>query len=224
MIGLYSLLAEGGQFGQLTHGSVSQKFGWLRRRCWWFFDPTTPIALIAAGALYYLPFAFSSHRGHSEAGLYLVFRENIVRFFEPFDHRGPIYLYLYVIFGLMAPWSVFIPAALLEVHHKVRRAATSAIADADVFALIYFWGTLAFFTVSRSRRSYYLLPILPAAALVVARLLCGYASELWAPARRLMKIGYGTLVAVTIIGGIAFLLLPRCARVGCGRCHPRRPG
>ncbi len=222
VIGLYSLLAEGGQLGQLTHGSVSQKFGWLRGRCWWFFNPKTPIALIVAGALYYLPFAISSHRGHSEAGLYLVFRENVVRFFEPFDHRGPIYLYLYVIFGLMAPWSVFIPAALLEVHHKVRRAATSAIADPDVFALIYFWGTLAFFTVSRSRRSYYLLPILPAAALVVARLLCGYASELWAPARQLMKIGYGTLVAVTIIGGIAFLL-PPTMRAGWLRTLPPSP-
>ena len=67
-------------------------------------------------------------------------------------------MYLYVLFGLMAPWSVFIPAALLEVHRKVRKAASSALADADLFALIYFWGTLAFFTLSRSRRS-----LLPAA-------------------------------------------------------------
>ncbi|MGO9056985.1 MAG: glycosyltransferase family 39 protein [Candidatus Binataceae bacterium] len=210
VIGLYSLLAAGtgALYAQLTGGSLSQRFGWLRRRCLWFFNPKTPIALIAAGAFYYLPFAISSHRGHSEAGLYLVFRENVVRFFQPFDHRGPIYMYLYVLFGLMAPWSVFIPAALLEVHRKVRKAASSALADADLFALIYFWGTLAFFTVSRSRRTYYLLPILPAAALVVARLLSGYASELWAPARRLMKIGYSVLAVVTIVGGVAFLLPP----------------
>jgi len=210
VIGLYSLLAEGtgAVYAQLTGGSLSQRFGWLRRRCWWFFNLKTPVALIVAGAFYLLPFAISSHRSHSEAGLYLVFRENVVRFFQPFDHRGPVYLYLYVIFGLMAPWSVFVPAALLEVHRKVRKAATSALADADLFALIYFWGTLAFFTISRSRRTYYLLPILPAAALVVARLLSAYPSELWAPARRLMKIGYGVVAVVTIIGGIAFLLPP----------------
>jgi 4-amino-4-deoxy-L-arabinose transferase-like glycosyltransferase len=224
VIGLYSLLGEGIQtfFGQLTQGSLGQKFDWLRRRCLWFFNAKTPVALIAAGACYYLPFAISSHRSHSEAGLYLVFRENVVRFFEPFDHRGPIYLYLYVLFGLMAPWSVFIPAALVELHHRVRRSATSALADADVFALIYFWGVLAFFTLSRSRRSYYLLPILPAAALVVARLVASYASELWAPARRLMRIGYGVIVAVTLTGGVAFLL-PSAMRIGWLRTLPPSP-
>ena len=30
----------------------------------------------------------------------------------PFDHRGPVYLYTYVIFALMAPWCVMLPAAL----------------------------------------------------------------------------------------------------------------
>ena len=48
----------------------------------------------------------------------MVYRENVVRFFHPFDHRGPIYLYCYVIFALMMPWSAFLPAALAEAHRK----------------------------------------------------------------------------------------------------------
>jgi 4-amino-4-deoxy-L-arabinose transferase-like glycosyltransferase len=208
IMGWYSLLEEGAGvlYARITSGPVSARWSWLRQRLAWFFNFKTPVAILAAGALYFLPFAVSNSRAHSDAGLYMVFRENLLRFFEPFDHRGPIYLYVYVLFGLMAPWSVFIPAALLEVHRKARSSAARALADADLFALVYFWGTFALFTLSRSRRTYYLLPILPAAALVVARLLSEDAARLWAPARRLMKIGYGVLAAAVILCGATFLL------------------
>ena len=64
-----------------------------------------------------------------------------------------MYLYCYVILELLAPWTVMLPAALVGKNR---------------FALSYFWGTFVFFTLSASRRSYYLLPILPAAAMLVA--------------------------------------------------------
>jgi hypothetical protein len=86
----------------------------------------------------------------------MVYRENVRRFFDPVNHRGPVYLYAYVIFELLAPWSVLLPAALI----RFRRA--------DRFALAYFWATFLFFTTSASRRSYYLLPVLPAAVLLIA--------------------------------------------------------
>src|SRR6202011_2058808 len=105
----------------------------------------------------------------TQKGLAMVYRENVVRFFEPFDHRGPIYLYVYVIFALMAPWSALLPAALVEAHHLRRIDAEPA--RADRFVLVYFWATFIFFTLSGSRRSYYILPILPAAAILVARTL-----------------------------------------------------
>jgi 4-amino-4-deoxy-L-arabinose transferase-like glycosyltransferase len=222
-MGLYSLLEEGAGvlYQRLASGPWSARWAWLRERLRWFFNLKTPIALVAAGALYYVPFALSHSRAHSDTGLYMVFRENVVRFFEPFDHRGPVYLYLYVIFGLMAPWSVFIPAALLEVHRKARSAAARALADADLFALVYFWGTLAFFTLSRSRRSYYLLPILPAAALLVARLLSERAA-LWPPARRLLNLGYCALAGAVIGFGIGFLL-PVSMRPGWLHLLPPSP-
>jgi len=206
---LYSLLEEGSGtlYAQVTSGGLKEKWAWLSERLAWLLNLKTPFAIVAAAALYYLPFAVSNGRAHSEAGLYMVFRENVVRFFKPFDHRGPIYLYLYVLFGLMVPWCVFIPAALLEVHRKLRRGVDrAALGRADLFGVVYFWGTLAFFTISRSRRSYYLLPILPATALVIARLLSQRAAELWAPARRLMYLGY-IVLAVALVGfGIGFLL------------------
>jgi len=134
----------------------------------------------------------------------MVWRENVVRFFRPFDHRGTIYLYLYVIFALGAPWSALLPAALIEVH--ARRRVGDEPARADRFTLVYFWATFVFFTLSGSRRSYYLLPILPAAALLVARLLMVQEfRSLWA--RRLLWFGFG-IVALATMGAIIALLLP----------------
>jgi 4-amino-4-deoxy-L-arabinose transferase-like glycosyltransferase len=225
VIGSYSMLEEGAGtlYAHLAREPWSARLSWIRRRLRWFFNFKTPIALLVAGVVYYLPFAISHSRTHSDAGLYMVFHENVIRFFDPFDHRGAIYIYLYVIFALMAPWSVFLPAALLEVHRKLRMAASAALADADLFSLTYFWATMAFFTASRSRRSYYLLPILPAAALLVARLLATHADALWAPARRLMNIAYGLMAAAAVVLGIAFLL-PPWMRVGSLRLMPESPG
>ncbi len=163
--------------------------------------PSAGIAL--AGLVYYLPFEISARMMGSQKGLAMVYRENVVRFFNPFDHRGPIYLYVYVIFGLMAPWSALLPAALVETH-SARRAALEP-ARADRFALVYFWATFVFFTLSGSRRSYYILPILPAAAILVARTLA-YPGELRSMiARRLLLAGYA-IVAFVAIAGIVLLI------------------
>ncbi len=223
VMGWYSLLEEGtaAAYARIAQGSWRARLNWFRARLEWFFNLKTPIAISAALAVYYLPFAISQNRTHSDAGLYLVFRENVVRFFKPFDHRDPIYIYLYVIFALMAPWSIFLPAALIEVHRRARKTAASALAGADLFTLTYFWGTMAFFTLSRSRRSYYLLPLLPAAALLVARLLSAR-DDLWAPARRLMNLGYCLLVVAAVVMGTAFLL-PAWMRPGSLRLLPPSP-
>ncbi len=224
ILGLYSLLGEGAgkAYQRLASGPAGARWSWIRQRFDWLLNFKTPIAIIAAGTVYLAPFAISQSRAHSDAGLYMVFRENVVRFFAPFDHRGPVYLYLYVLFALMVPWSAFIPAALLQMHRQARSAAQRALADADVFALSYFWGTLLFFTLSRSRRSYYLLPILPASALVVGRLFAQRAESLWAPARRLVNLGYALLSVGAIGVGIAFLM-PAAMRPGWFSLLPPSP-
>jgi 4-amino-4-deoxy-L-arabinose transferase-like glycosyltransferase len=130
----------------------------------WLFNRTTLIAAPLAVAIYFAPFLLSA--GGVRDGLAMVYRENIRRFFDPVNHRGPIYLYAYVIFGLLAPWSFFLPAALVRAHRS-----TFQLRPGPRFAVAYFWATFLFFTLSSSRRSYYLLPVLPAGALLVAALL-----------------------------------------------------
>lgn len=207
VIGAYSCLRDGWAdlFQEISRGSLADRIRWLVERNRWFFNWYTVVGVALAGLVYGLPFEISSRMMGSQKGLAMVYRENVVRFFHPFDHRGPIYLYVYVIFGLMAPWSALLPAALVETH-SLRRAGAEP-ARPDRFALVYFWATFIFFTLSGSRRSYYILPILPAAAILVARTLA-YPSESELRsmiARRLLTVGYA-IVAFAAIASIVLLI------------------
>ncbi len=217
VIGAYSCLAEGWHqfYDGLSIGSFSQRVQWLVSRNRWFFNWKSVPAIALAGAVYAVPFAISSAKMRSGAGFYMVYRENVQRFFDPFDHRGPVYLYVYVIFALMAPWSALLPAALTQAHRRRDHP------EVDRFALIYFWATFVFFTLSGSRRSYYILPILPAGAMLIARLLVQRQDQISPIADRLLKLGYYVLAAILAAGAV--LLLPAWMRPARWQVYPATP-
>ena len=111
VIGVYSCLRDGWRRSLRTICFTAPSPERLRRlieRNRWFFNWYS-IAAVAMAALRVLPaLRHLARLMGSTKGLDMVYRENVVRFFEPFDHRGPIYLYVYVIFGLMAPWSMLL--------------------------------------------------------------------------------------------------------------------
>lgn len=208
VIGSYGTLSDGwAEFGRgLLNGSIGSRAGWIVEHNRWLFNWRTLVAIAVGLALYAIPFRISQEMMHSDAGLYMVFRENVIRFFHPFDHRGPIYIYFYVTFALMAPWSLMLPAALGYTHHR-RHIDLSEHARADRFLLIFFWSTFIFFTLSGSRRSYYILPILPTGAILVARLLTVNSFQDLSPwVRRMFFIGYGIFAAVVMFGFV--LMIP----------------
>ncbi len=164
----------------------------------WLLNWTTIAAVVVAFAIYTSPFLMSIVKTGSSEGLEMVWRENIRRFFDAHNHRGPIYLYAYIIFGLAAPWSVLLPAALLNSYSRRTRG--------DRFALVYFWALFAFFTLSSSRRSYYLLPILPAVALLVARLLTTPWHDMTRWSKVCVRIAFGLHVFVLIVATTAVCL------------------
>jgi hypothetical protein len=145
-------------------------------------------AIPLAAGVYLAPFLLSDQPSACADGLGMVYRENIRRFFNSVNHRGPVYLYLYALVELFAPWALLLPAALVLAHRR----------GGDRFALSYFWSVFLFFTLSSSRRSYYLLPIVPAAALLVARLLACSPAEWTAPVRRLVPAA-GVLLALAVL-------------------------
>ncbi len=208
VIGSYCMFGAGwAELGRaLINGPVSQRIGWIVDRNRWFFNWKTPLAIAIAIPIYYVPFAISNLETGSAKGLAMVYRENVQRYFEPFDHRGPIYLYAYVIFALMAPWCVMLPAALVNMHRAgSRHPDDSRRLQSDRFTMTFFWATFVFFTLSGSRRSYYILPILPAAAIMVARLLDQPFAQMSDLGRTLTKFGFGAIVVAIALSTLAFL-------------------
>ncbi len=221
VIGLYCTLAEGWRpfGGAILQGALGARIQWIFERNRWLFNWKSIPAIAIGIAIYSFPFWFSRQVEGSDKGLQMVWRENVVRFFHPFDHRGPVYLYVYVIFAIMAPWAMLLPAALVEAHERRREHAEPS--RSDRFALVYFWSTFAFYTISGSRRSYYILPILPAGALLVARILAGDAlRSRWA--KRLLAIGYG-VTAIAAILGVVVLLPPSMILRGSMALLPAAP-
>lgn len=123
-------------------------------------------AVIPALLVYLFPFWASSHFGgntYGESGLYLVYRENILRYFQPFDHKGPIYTYFVYLPIYLLPWALFFIPALFSL--KSRWKKMSANSRWMVWSVLLLF---IFFTVSGSRRNYYVLPLVPFAILMTA--------------------------------------------------------
>ena len=163
----------------------------------WLFTRWTVLAVPLAVGLYLLPFLLAASRTGDGVGLEMVWRENVRRFVAPHNHLGPVWLYAEVIFLLAAPWSAFLPAALLPPGDDQTAG--------DRLARAYFWAVFVFFTAAASRRSYYLLPVLPAAALLVARVLIAGPGELGRLARRLRSAGWGVVGLGALLAGLALL-------------------
>ncbi len=124
------------------------------------------LALIPAAILYFLPFWASSHFGgthYAGNGLYLVYRENIMRYFQPFDHQGPIYTYFLFLPIYTLPWFFFFVPALWSLRERFGRQTQKMRWLTFTLAALFL-----FFTVSGSRRSYYILPVVPFVILFTA--------------------------------------------------------
>jgi len=125
------------------------------------------LGMIPAAIVYVLPFwasaYFGSGGGYGENGLYLVYRENILRYFQPFDHKGPIYTYFLYLPIYLLPWAFFFIPSLFSLKSRWNGLSTSSKSMCWAVLLLFL-----FFTLSGSRRNYYVLPIVPFAILMTA--------------------------------------------------------
>ncbi|MGH9927763.1 MAG: ArnT family glycosyltransferase [Pyrinomonadaceae bacterium] len=101
-----------------------------------------------------------------------------------YHHSQPVYYYLLVVPLLALPWTAFLIDGSLQLRSWLRRARTAVPDYADdrlnrlmVFALAWFLFPFVFFSFSNSKLPGYVLPILPAAALIVGRQLWRLGSD-----------------------------------------------
>ena len=167
----------------------------MKKRWRMLLKPAHVLALILGGIVFLAPFLYASvtNPEYHSSGLSLVFKENIIRYFKPFDHIEPFYLYLHKLPFLLLPWSILFAAALANsvkswkaLDYNTRWLLTSVI-------LVFM-----FFTLSGSRRSYYILPTLPLCALLMAVFL-NYVRDGESTALRRWGIG--------IQGGAVFIIV-----------------
>lgn len=124
------------------------------------------LAIVPALVLYLLPFWASSYFGgdrYGENGLYLVYRENFLRYFEPFDHKGPIYTYFIYLPIYLFPSVIFFVPALWGIKNRWKTMTSES-----QWVVLTLLCLFLFFTLSGSRRSYYVLSIVPFATLLIA--------------------------------------------------------
>lgn len=124
------------------------------------------LALIPAIILYVIPFWASNHFAseyYKQSSFYLVYRENFIRYFNPFDHRAPIYIYLVYFPIYLLPWAIFLIPALWMLKSRWKSMSINSKWIAWSLLLLFL-----FFSLSGSRRSYYILPMVPFGILFIA--------------------------------------------------------
>ncbi len=125
------------------------------------------LALALGLLVYILPFLYAamSRADYASSGIALVLRENVQRFFDPFDHIEPFYIYLKHVPVLFLPWS---PLLIIGLARAARGEVRKSYTWHDWWLALALGLIFLFFTASGSRRSYYILPILPFCAIFCA--------------------------------------------------------
>lgn len=185
-------------------------------RGWTWLRPLPMLlAALALALTLGLPLAIPWLSRGDSGPLELLWRESVTRGLSPFDHVQPWYFYFWNQFELLAPWSLLLPAALaLGWRHVCAQAAAYAQVgwggqkrSDDRRRLFPFFAYLViflFFTLSGSRRTYYLLPIAPFFSLLAAEALLDLRS---ASAMRLRRWALAALAWLGVgLGSLALLV------------------
>lgn len=133
--------------------------------------------------------------------------ENVARFLggaERTSHAQPFYYYGPAFLGAFMPWTLLLVPAVLHLFLLRGRLDTAGL----LFPLVWFCGVVGFYSLAAGKRTVYLLPAYPAAALLVGALfdptLEGRAA--FARTARLLRLVVWVLVVGLVAGGVVALL------------------
>jgi len=138
-----------------------------------FLDRRLARPKFAAGALFLAALLFVAAPWFVAVGLqqpqfvsYFFWSHNVIRYAKPFDHEGPIWLYLPgLVLGLM-PWTLLAWPMLRFMARRSVRHAERRPAALGVFLLCFAW-IFMFFSLAGSKRPAYLVPLFPPLALAI---------------------------------------------------------
>ena len=140
-------------------------------------------------------------------------KHNFQRFTDVVSgHDAPWYFYIFIILGFFAPWSVYLPLAIHRIAWWRRAWWQSQPRDNHlrVFAFFWFICIFLFFSISVTKLPSYVLPLIPAAAILVAMLWGEYIVSNQKKIKDkglLISILANLLLAILV--AVAFLLIPQ---------------
>ena len=154
----------------LIVGSFSLYLGNFRQ-LWREMRPVSGILIILAIALPWFILVILAN-GQTYIDSFFGYH-NFQRFTQVVNrHSAPWYFYFFVVLVGFAPWSIYLPVAIARTRFWQRsywrRQPRSA--QLSLFALFWFSCIFGFFTISVTKLPSYVLPLLPAAAILVTLL------------------------------------------------------
>ncbi len=139
----------------VTYAIATRRVGALQLRAL----PWAVVTFLLVVAPWYLTLWL---RGETGFLAELLYRQNLLRFVDPWDHERPWWYVLKYFWIDMAPWSFFLPLAW------GLRSATEHEDRLQRLAWTWIFVIVVFFSFSASKRSPYILPVAPAMAILVS--------------------------------------------------------
>jgi 4-amino-4-deoxy-L-arabinose transferase-like glycosyltransferase len=121
------------------------------------------LLMIAIVLVWYLPAVLKGGEAYRDETL---FKHTVDAYVRGWTHVRPIYYYLYNFPVDFLPWILFLPAAIVY----GRSGEGGKRREEVLFLLTWSIVIFVFFSLSKAKRSLYLLPLLPAVSLLVGKL------------------------------------------------------
>ena len=128
------------------------------------FLPSGVLLYLAVVLAWLVPWALRV--GPREA-LGIVWHQNAERYVHAWNNQQPVWYYLWRFPAGFLPWILFLPAAVAQAFSPEERERRPAA----VFLVGWIAAILLFFSFSTGKRGVYIIPLYPAASLLVGRLL-----------------------------------------------------
>ena len=129
-------------------------------------------------------------------GLYLVWKENVLRAFEPFDHQEPFFAYFLHLPRILLPWTPVFLLAIVSFFKNWKNLDSKNRWVLEAIIIIFI-----LFSLSGSKRWYYILPIIPFCAILTASFI---SMDYWEKIKKYLELIYQHLFIIFASGLIAF--------------------
>jgi 4-amino-4-deoxy-L-arabinose transferase-like glycosyltransferase len=224
LAGFYVCMALGmlakGPVAPFLAAVIITVFAYLARQ-WRLLFRTLWLPGIALFSGVALPWYFAAQMRNPEFFREFIVEHNLARFSTNlYHHPEPFWFYIPVVALAIVPWIVYVVAACVE-SVRVWWSERKAVSDDSelqfrIFAFVWLFVPVVFFSLSRSKLPGYILPSVPAAAVLLADCLLRRIEETQ-PTAKWMAIVHALIASAPIVPAVLIGIIVTEHRVPAGR-------